>query len=176
MKNLIKLFIVFALLASGSSIYAQKFGHIDSQKLLTQMPERDSAEAAIQQHAKELEDQLMVMNKELEIKYKEFIENVDKDATVSDIVKQTKQKELQDMQQRIQAFQQNAQESLRKKEADLLKPILAKAEKAIKEVAKEQKFLYIFNISEEAGFQNSVLYHSEQSIDVLSLVKTKLGI
>ncbi|MFQ9504142.1 MAG: hypothetical protein ACLR1G_09660 [Alistipes indistinctus] len=43
MKNLVKLTLLAALLLCGSTTYAQKFGYVNSQELITAMPERDSA-------------------------------------------------------------------------------------------------------------------------------------
>jgi outer membrane protein len=97
----------------------------------------------------------------------DYMEN---EATMSEIIAQTKAEEIQMLDQRIQAFQQNAQQSLAKKEGEAYQPILDKARKAIEEVAKENDFTYIFDVS--AG---ALLYQPE-SDDILALVKTKLGI
>jgi outer membrane protein len=74
------------------------------------------------------------------------------------------------MQTRIQEFQQSAQENMRKKEAELLKPIIEKAKNAISQVAKEAGYSYVFD-SSTSGF----LYKPE-SDNVIALVKKKLGI
>ncbi len=50
-----------------------------------------------------------------------------------------------------------------------MKPIYDKAQAAIAEVAKEKGLIYVFEV-------NSVLYKSNESVDLLPLVKTKLGI
>jgi outer membrane protein len=89
---------------------------------------------------------------------------------LNEAIRDLKQKELQDMQSRIQEFQQAAQENIRKKEADLLKPIIEKAKTAISQVAKEGSYSYIFD-SSVAGF----LYKPEGD-NVLPAVKKKLGI
>jgi outer membrane protein len=86
----------------------------------------------------------------------------------SDIVREDKEKEMNDLNQRIQDFQQTAGQGLQKKQQELLQPILEKIQNAIKEVAKENKFTYIFEVQ-------SLLYHSEESIDITSMVKTKLA-
>jgi outer membrane protein len=75
------------------------------------------------------------------------------------------------MQQRIQNYQQTAQAQLNQKQTELLKPVFDKAEKTIEEVAKEKGLLYVFDIGSKV-----VLYKSNESLDVLPLVKTKLGI
>ena len=84
--------------------------------------------------------------------------------------KQDKIAEITALEERIQAFQQNAQQSLQKKEQELLEPILSKARKAIEDVATEGDFTYIFDKS-----IGSILY-AKESENVLSLVKKKLGL
>ena len=90
---------------------------------------------------------------------------------LDDIIKKTKEEELTAMQQRIQTFQTNAQQELQKKESELLKPIIEKAKKAIEEVAKENGYTYIFDTG-----TGMLLYWPKDADDIISLVKTKLGI
>jgi outer membrane protein len=153
---------------NGLSQNKLKFGHINSADLIKVMPERDSAEKALQKFGKELEDQLVAMNSELETKYTEFLKS---EAALNDLVKQSKQKELQDMQQRIQDFQNAASDNYKKKQGDLLQPIIDKANEAIQLIGKEKGFTYIFDVS--AG---AVVFFSTDSEDVMPIVKAKLGI
>ncbi|MAX05254.1 MAG: hypothetical protein CMD28_03290 [Flavobacteriales bacterium] len=150
-----------------SSIAQNKFGYIDSQELLLLMPDRKNAEIEVQNFAKTLEAQLELMTAEYQESIQEYQAN---EATFSDLVKQDKIAEITGLEQRIQAFQQNAQQSLQQKEQELLDPILAKARKAIEDVAKEGDFTYIFDKS-----QGTILYVKE-SENVLTLVKRKLNL
>ena len=90
------------------------------------------------------------------------------ESTYTDLVKQDKISEITNLEQRIQSFQQNAQESLAAKEQELITPILDKARNAIEEVAKEGNFTYIFDAS-----TGNILYAAE-SENILPLVKAKL--
>jgi len=150
-----------------SSIAQNKFGYIDSQELLLLMPDRKNAEIEVQNFAKTLEAQLELMTAEYQESIQEYQAN---EATFSDLVKQDKIAEITGLEQRIQAFQQNAQQSLQQKEQELLDPILAKARKAIEDVAKDGDFTYIFDKS-----QGTILYVKE-SENVLTLVKRKLNL
>lgn len=150
-----------------SSIAQNKFGYIDSQELLLLMPDRKNAEIEVQNFAKTLETQLELMTAEYQESIQEYQAN---EATFSDLVKQDKIAEITGLEQRIQAFQQNAQQSLQQKEQELLDPILAKARKAIEDVAKDGDFTYIFDKS-----QGTILYVKE-SENVLTLVKRKLNL
>src|ERR1041384_7373963 len=144
-----------------------KLGYVNSQELLSVMPEMTKADADLKTFAKQYQDQLEAMGKEFEKKGADYQAN---EKTMSDAVKTVKQKELQDLEARIRDYQQSAQEKIGKKKEDLYKPILEKADKAIKEVAKEKGYDYVFDAS-----GGSLLYAKETD-NLLPLVKTKLGI
>lgn len=167
-KLLLTLSIITFLGTISSFAQNQKFGHINSNLLMESMPERDSAMKTLEKEYKEMEGILEDMQVEFNKKYQTYVET---QATLSDIAKKTKEQELQELQQRIQAYQQSAQQDLQKREAELIQPIMEKAKKAIEEVGKENGFIYIF----DAG-SGVVLYQSENSTDVLPLVQKKLGI
>ena len=171
MKKLSSLLFALLLVAVANTSFGQanlKFGHIDSNELVAAMPEREKAKSDLQAYANQLEDQLSEMQKELETKYNAYLQQ---EGTLNDVVKETKQKDLQDLQSRIQEFQVNAQEMYKKKEADLLQPIYDRANDAIQQVGKENGFTYIFDVGVGA-----VVYFSPDSQDILPLVKAKLGI
>jgi outer membrane protein len=56
-----------------------------------------------------------------------------------------RQKEVQDMEKRIQEYGQTAQKELQTKEADLMKPIQEKIKAAIQKVGKAKGFQYVLN-------------------------------
>ena len=170
MKTISKLILLSVF--TGIIFFSQaqtkiKLGNIDSGELLKMMPGRDSAEAKMKEYAKTLESQFQAMQTELESKYSDLDANK---ATMSDLIKQMKQKEIEDLSKRIQDFQQSAQEDVQKKEQELLQPIIAKAKKAIEDVAKENGYTYIFDRSTQ------VLLYFDASEDILALVKKKLGL
>lgn len=172
MRNLSKIFILAAFFLIAGNTHAQeaKFGHIDLQALIQVMPERATAEAEYTKHAKELEDQMGTMQQELENKYKEYVSKRD---SLSEIVRVAKETDIQDLQQRIQNFNQVATQQLQQKQNEMLRPIFEKAQKAVADVAKEKGLIYVFDVSGELG---TVLYKSNESLDVLPLAKAKLGI
>ncbi|MDE0770595.1 MAG: OmpH family outer membrane protein [Salibacteraceae bacterium] len=171
MRNIYKTVLTGVLLVAFSfTSNAQKslkFGHINSNDLLTIMPERDSAEAQLKIFAQELELQLTKMSAEYEKKYTDYQANV---SVMNEVVRASKEEEILELQKRIQDFQQKAQQSLQKKETTLMEPLIAKAKKAITDVAKENNYSYVFDTSIGA------LIHYPEGDDVLPLVKTKLGL
>jgi outer membrane protein len=167
MKTLLKIALVFAAAAFSFDASAQKFGHIDTNELLMNMPERKTAETTIQGYAKQLEAQLQAMTQEWETKVQDYQA---KEMTMSDAIKKTKVKEITDLEGRIKEFQQTAQEDLQKKENELLQPMIDKAKKAIEEIAKEGKYTYIFDTG------TGILLHFPEGDDIMPIVKKKLGI
>ncbi len=167
MKNFFKICLVAALLVSANLVQAQtlKFAHINTQELIPSMPEYIAAEKEVETQAKGLEQQLTAMQNEFQTKMQEYQEGME---SLTDIVRQAKEEDLMNLQQRIQTFNQSASQKIQQKQAELVQPIIEKANKAIEAVAKEQGVLYVFDT-------NTLLYKSNQSIDLLPLVKTKLG-
>ncbi len=145
-----------------------KFGHINIQKLVTELPEKKAADAQLQAEATKLQDQLKVMSEDLDKKYTTYLSQRD---SLPDLIRATKEKEIQDLDTRIKQYNQMAQQTLAQKEQQLLQPIMQKVQNAINEVGQEQGLLYIFDISTQV-----VLYHSDKSIDCEPLVKAKLGV
>lgn len=162
--------IALALFAAGIiNLQAQtlKFGHINSADLIQLMPETKAADSAQVKYRKSLEDQMKVMTAEYQNKLDAYQRQ---GSTMDGTIKALKEKELEDLGGRIQDFQQTAQESIQKKKEELYGPILKKAEDAIKAIAKEKAYSYIFDTS--AG---SVLF-AQPSDDIMAQVKAKLGI
>ena len=162
--------MVACLFAFGGTAVAQKnikLGHINSNDLMQIMPGRDSAQTVLQKEVQDLEATLKTMQGEMEKRYNEYMEN---QAGWTELIRNTKQREIQDMGARIQEFQENAQKQLQERESTLLKPIIDRAKKAIEDVAREGGYTYILDAGTAA-----VLY-SQDSDDIMPLVKKKLGL
>ena len=170
MKSVFKICILGILLFSSSFANAQapKFGHIDMQALVQIMPERAAAEKQFMAYQKEIEDAYGVMQKELQAKFVDYSAKKD---SMSDTMRKMKEDDLNAMQERVQTYSQSAQQQLQSKNTELYKPILEKADKAVKEVGAEKGLIYVFDMSARV-----ILYNSKESIDILPFVKTKLGI
>jgi outer membrane protein len=168
MTKSIKLLAIIFILATGA-IQAQtlKFGHINSTQLLTQMPETKMADSTLQKFGTTLESQLKTMTNEYQSKVTDFRAN---EATMSEPIKEAKAKEINDLETRIQDFQESAQTSLQKKKEEIYTPIIKKAEDAIKGIAKEKGYSYIFDTSV------GVVLYAQESDDIMPLVKAKLGL
>lgn len=163
--------VVLLMFFAGSNVTAQnvKFGHINSDELIQALPEFDSARVQLENYQKELMNALELMTVELNNASDRYQKE---SKTYTEIVRQNKEQELVDMNRRIQEFQTNAQTQLQERQATLFQPIYTKVDKAIKDVGKENGFIYVFDVA-----RGSLLYFDEtKSTNVLALAKTKLGV
>jgi len=171
MKRLIGLVALVVIFMFGQNATAQnfKFGHINSDELFAIMPERDTIISQMEALRTELQNTLEIMQVEYNNKLNDYTNEAEK---LSDLVRQTKEEELMGLSQRITNFQQNADSQLQTKQMELMQPVIQKAEKAIKDVARENGFTYIFDLS-----RGPIIYFDEtKSEDILEKVKAKLGI
>jgi outer membrane protein len=145
----------------------QKFGYINSADLIKLMPETKRAEANLNAFIKTLENKFGSMQSDYQKKITEFQAQ---EKTMIDAVKQTRIKDITDLEQQMQQTQMASQQQVAAKRETLFKPILDKAEKAIKDVGKENNYDYIFDTN-----TGSFVY-AKESHNVLPLVKAKLGI
>lgn len=170
MKTVKSILLIVLVALISSTTYAQKapkIGHINSNDLLAAMPERETIQKQIEDHAAQLTATMDAMRKEYETKVAEF---QSKQETMTDIIKDNKIKEITDLEKRITEFQKTAQADLQKKEETLLQPIIDKAKKAIDDVAKENSYTLVLDAS------LGVILYSIEADDILPLVKKKLNI
>jgi outer membrane protein len=168
MKKLLYLpFMVLLLLGTSASAQQPKFGHIDTSQLLSEMPGREEARTQLEKYAQDLETQFTAMQTELQTKYTDYLAN---EASFSELIRQSKQREISSLQERIQDFQEQAQQDIMQQENRLLSPIIDAARQAIEDVAKEKGYTYVFDTS-----TGSLLYYPPAD-NILELVKKKLGV
>ena len=170
MKNLFKvLFLGIALFVMSGVANAQvKIAHVNTAEILDAMPEKATAEKAMEKYYNELQSQLQTMANEYQTKMQDYEAN---QATMSNLVKQSKEKEIIDIQNRIQQFQANAEQEFEAKRAELLSPILEKIQNAINTVGKEKGYTYILDLATGAA-----VFVGTDAVDANKDVKAKLGI
>jgi outer membrane protein len=146
-----------------------KLGWLNSAALLDAMPEKVKADSEITKYTRSFQDMLESMGKEYQGKIQTYQAS---EKTMTDAMKEVKQKEIQDLQNRIESTQQSAQDKVAQKKQEVFGPILEKADKAIKDVAKEKGYDYIFDASSNGG----ALLFAREADNITNLVKAKLGI
>ncbi len=170
MKRTIQLLVLCLVLAfSFNTSFAQralKIGHFNSDELIRKLPDYDSAQNELKLFADQLSTELESMQKELERMQAEYEAKQDQ---LSDLLKQNKQKELQDAYTRFQTFRQNSSAEINTKQTELIQKIYEKVRAAAEAVAKANKFDYIIE-------ENGALWYANDSDDVTSLIEKQLGI
>lgn len=167
---------IFKVLFLGVSLFVltgvadaqMKIAYVNSAEILEAMPESAKVRTSLEKYYGELQSQLQTMLTEYSNKVQDYEAN---QASMSNLVKQSKEKEIVDMENRIQQFRANADEELSKKQEELLKPVLDKVQNAINAVGKEKGYTYI--IDNAAG---TLVYLGPDAIDASKDVKAKLGI
>jgi outer membrane protein len=160
--------LALAIIGMAITLHAQKFGHIVTEQLLVAMPEYDSAQAEVEELRQHYTLEIERIQVEINNKIEEFSAS---EATMSNLIKEAKASEIQELQMRLQNYSQTAQQELQQRGQMAMQPVMEKARKAIEDVAKENGLLYVFDMS--AG---NPVYASEESIEILPLVKAKLGL
>ena len=175
MKN--KLFLAMSLVFGMAILPAKaqvKIGFINADYILSQMPEAKQVEEDLKNTQKQYETLYQGKVKDFQDKLAAF-EKLNADPKTADIIKQDKEKELQNLQTSIKEFQQNSQSSLQKKQAQLLQPLLKKVEENMHAVAAENAYTYVFNY--DAGMGTApILLHYPADANMSDLVLKKMGI
>jgi outer membrane protein len=164
MKNTIKSILIALLISSAFNVNAQKLGHVNSQAIVQEMPDYESAR-------KELESYKNDLAKELEMYQKlimEFAQTYEQQkATMSAESRQRKEADLMERQQNYEKKAYEAETKLQQKEQELLQAIMLKVNNAVQDLAKAEGYSYIF--------ERTTLLHAGGD-DISDKVRKKLGI
>ncbi len=166
---MLKKIALLLMLILPMSVFAQKFGHIKTQEILTVMPEYTKAQTDIQTMQKQYDDEIKRISDEIN---KKFTAYQQEQANLPKNIQERRQKELQEMSERGMQMQQDAQQQLQQSWMQMLEPIAKKIDDAIKAVGQEGGYIYIFDLNAtQIPFINEA-----HSTDVTAAVKAKLGL
>ncbi len=167
----LKLFLVLALCSVlGLSAQAQKFGYLSSAAILQEMPEVKQAEADLEVLQKQLQSKGQTMLEEFQQKYME-LERKNQQGEISPKELDAQAQSLKEQETEIAQYEQDMQRQLMEKRDELLTPIIEEINEAIKQVAEEDGYSYIFDASPGTG----ILLYADESTNVMDKVKAKLG-
>ncbi len=167
---MLKKFALLVLCALPIGLFAQdaKIGHVNSQEIISIMPDIANIEKAVDEEGKKFEGEVMKMQEEYNAKVKEFQEKQD---SMPEGIKKVRISEIQEIETRVNTFRQTAYQEIQKKQQALFAPIRDKVTKAINDVAVECKFTYILDLGSQA-----IIYKSPTSLDITAAVKKKLAL
>ncbi len=172
MKKLIKsgLILTFFTLATFTTVFAQKYGHLNSGNLIMSIPAAQAAEKELETYRDQLVAELDKKGEKLQADALKLQKEYDA-GTLSQVKAQEEQAALMKRGEDLRKEEIEVGNKVAKKREELLKPILDKLDAALKEVGKEGGYTMIF----DTGIFNALLYVNE-SDDVMPLVKAKLGL
>ena len=169
-----KLAMVAVLALSATTAFGQKFGRVDLASIVPNMPEYQEAVTNLETYGKDLQDQL----EQIMVEFNTLYANYEKSAaTMTDSVRQLKERELAELQQRYQDFSQIAQQDIQRKETELMTPIYDKANEAVKKVASEGGYTAIFSTAGDQPSSAGLAYFDPATLtDITAEVKKALNI
>ena len=160
-KMILMLALALPILAS-----AQKIGHVNSQEVMALMPAAKRMTEQLDSIQGVYESQLANMQEEFNKKLTEFQQQ---QSTMTAGVREFRQQELAEMEQRMQMFYQTVQQDLQAKQVEYLQPVRTRLMEAIKQVATTQGCTYVLD-------QSSMLHIGTDATDLTAAVKAELGI
>ena len=167
MKKLI-ICAICALCGFTTANAQQKFGHVNSQEIIQAMPEFSKARTEIEALTKQYEADLKSMYEELQKKGDAYEKE---QATLPANIKERREKELAEMQQKSQQSYQDNQQALAQAQQEKMNAITTKVLDAIKAVGQAGNYIYIMDMGSGVPYISTTL-----STDVTAEVKKKLGI
>jgi len=167
-----KRFLLLSLLfLSGMMAYGQKYAYVNSQQILEKMPEYQEAQRKLdqlsEQWQKEIEEKYADIEKMWQAYQKEkiLLPEEERQKREDDIaIKERAEKDLQK-----QRFGVNGE--LFQKRQELIKPIQEKVFKAIKDVAEQGGYTFIFDKANSA-----FILYADPKADKTDAVMKKLGL
>lgn len=143
MKQIKTLLIAAMVVLGANTVNAQaKVAHVNVGEIMTKMPAMLDA----QKQLEKLSTTYDAEYKKMVTEYQDLLKKYEAEAkTVTDAVNETRGKEVQDMQQRIVAYRDNAQKELQQKESDITKPLYEKVRTSIQKIGKAKGIQYILD-------------------------------
>lgn len=169
MKKMKTILLALVMVVGATSFMnaQSKIAHINAQELIEAMPEYKAAQTQLDKVQKSYDTEIKAMMKELDTKAKQFDSE---SSTKSDEENQKRVEELQNMQNNVQTYRQQALQDLEKKRADIFKPILEKAQSTIQKVGRAQGYQYVLDSTLGSGI---ILADGK---DLMADVKKDMGI
>lgn len=174
MNIIFRSFLTLILLVSFAGLHAQgsRIAHLNANDIMEKMDEYKIANMKMDSVKKVYQSSYADMDSEYRKKYEEYAKLASDKAT-PDLIKETKEKELMAMKERMDEFGQAAQDEMSKQGQVILEPVIKKLKDAIAVVAKEKGYSYVLDNNQTAG--SNILYSSDAD-DISAAVKLKLNI
>jgi outer membrane protein len=163
-----KKIIVMLMLLAPVAVFAQKFGHVDTQAIIQSLPEVSKVNGELEALGKQYQNELQTMQDEINRKDEEYQKTK---STMNATKQQETEAAINQLFQKYQQALQDNQQAFQKAQAEKMQPIQEKIMKAIENVAKAGGYVYIM----ERGVGQPIYISETLSKDVTSDVKAELN-
>ena len=136
------LLIAVTAFAAVSAFAQPKFAHVNTTELVQLCPEMDKARETMNAASQEAQETFNDMQTEFNTKLQAY---QSKGSTWTAATRESKEKELTEIQQRIQEFSQTVQAELQAQQEQLMQPIYQKVNETIQDLAKKGGYIYVFD-------------------------------
>ena len=161
----------FVLLGFAISSHGQKFGYINSEYILSQMPEYSEVQAELDKVSLQWQDEILAMNQEIKGMYDAYQAE---EVLLTDEMKEERltvirEKEVESKTYQKQVFGYEGLYFLKKKE--LLKPVQDKLHEAVEKVAKDKRLQMVLDKSGDYAiiYSDPIHDYTDFVLEVLGL-------
>ena len=165
-KKLLSTTCLFLLLLSSTAFGQLKVGYMDTQEVLSNLPQRSE----VQQKLKSF---IETKRGELEDRIGSFQDAVatyqQNKSEMSDQQAKQREKELAQQESEMREFQQNIQSQIQERRSSLLQPLYDAMDEAIASVAESNDLDFVLNKSTNRG-ENVIYYSADQQMDITQKV------
>ncbi len=170
LRRLIIVTLACLLIVGGTSVAQQKFGYVNSQTILGELPDAQEAQKKLNTEVQAAQDSIDSMQKSLQARLEDYQK---RQAMLTDAAKKEEEQKLFDGDQAIKQFQQvkfgqNGQ--IAQEREKLFAPIRDRIVKAIQVVAKEEKMQFILDKTPDVA----LLLYADPQFDMTYKVLDRL--
>jgi outer membrane protein len=163
---MVKKLLLALILSIPSMAFAQKFGVINTEALIAELPQVQEVQATIEASSQRYQAEFQKLKSEFDKKYTEFQQL---DNGTPQVIRERRLQEIQELDQKINQFRKTVTEDLQRQENELMEPIRNNVTAAIQSVGIDGDFIIIFE-------NTPTVYTRSDVVDVTPLVKAKLGV
>ena len=162
------LFLLIALLSLTATAQS-KFGYVSFREVLTAMPEYATAQADLEALQKKCENELAQSEKDFNKKYAEFIDGQE---SFPAIIRDKRQKELQELMEKSLEFKKEVQKTIAQARRDMMEPLRERISEAARKLCADEGFDYIIDADKDIY----IAINENTGTDVTAQLKAALGI
>ena len=161
--------LLFLALVALTAVAQPRFGYFNFREVVLALPEYATMQTNLQELRDKCDAEIKNSEKDFIQRYSDFI---DGQAGFPDIIRDKRQKELQELMERSITFKKEADSTLMEARRELLKPIRKKVTDAARVVCLNENLDYVVNTDRD----NFICVNDSIGLDITLKVKQVLGL